>query len=115
MQLRLLLIIRVGVHFRCLFAGSSKGQLDSTVTAFPPSPSRCRDVSGLWAPCTCKLELCIGWYPCELKFCKGKVADAVDKNGGEAATSYRCGIKTCRKCNQFSYYVSEKQQCLWDE
>lgn len=30
-------------------------------------------------------------------------------------SSYRCGIKTCRKCNQFSYYVRQKQQCLWDE
>lgn len=32
-----------------------------------------------------------------------------------AASNYRCGIKTCRKCSLFSYYVRQKQQCLWDE
>ena len=88
--------------------GSSSISGDQLVAAFPATPSRCRDVSGLWTPCTCTLELCIGWYPCELKYCKGKV-DALE------TTSYRCDIKTCRRCNQFSYHVSEKQQCLWDD
>lgn len=56
--------------------------------------------------------MCIGWYPCGLKYCKGKPV-----GGGDSAqtTTYRCGIKTCRKCSQFTYYVRQKQHCLWDE
>ena len=71
--------------------------------------TRCADTSNMWAPCTCSLELCIGWYPCGLKFCKGK------GDGKKAATPYKCGIKTCKKCFIFSYYSKMKQNCLWDE
>ncbi|XP_058059982.1 out at first protein [Anopheles bellator] len=103
--------------------GSSSSILESAVKPFPTAntvtePSRCSDVTGIWAPCLCTLEMCIGWYPCGLKYCKGKPdSGAAGQNGGSsaAATSYRCGIKTCRKCHQYSYYVREKQQCLWDE
>lgn len=69
----------------------------------------CSDIKNVWSQCQCHLELCIGWYPCGLKYCKGK---GESKN---SAMSYRCGIKTCRKCHLFSYYVSQKQLCLWDE
>ncbi|XP_053673625.1 out at first protein [Anopheles nili] len=98
--------------------GSSISILESAVKLFPSTnmvttPSRCSDVSAIWAPCLCTLEMCIGWYPCGLKYCKGKPESALQNNGGGG--SYRCGIKTCRKCHQFSYYVREKQQCLWDE
>ncbi|XP_050078338.1 out at first protein [Anopheles maculipalpis] len=97
--------------------GSSISILESAVKLFPSAntvtaPSRCSDVSAIWAPCICTLEMCIGWYPCGLKYCKGKPENALQNNGGG---SYRCGIKTCRKCHQYSYYVREKQQCLWDE
>lgn len=71
--------------------------------------SKCADTSNLWAPCTCSLELCVGWYPCGLKFCKGK------SDGKKIASTYRCGIKTCKKCFIFSYYSKMKQNCLWDE
>nr|XP_040232302.2 out at first protein [Anopheles coluzzii] len=96
--------------------GSSISILESAVKLFPSAntvtaPSRCSDVSAIWAPCLCTLEMCIGWYPCGLKYCKGKPESALQNNGG----SYRCGIKTCRKCHQYTYYVREKQQCLWDE
>lgn len=70
-------------------------------------------VTSVFAPCTCVLELCIGWYPCGLKYCKGKNENAINNN--QINSSYRCGIKTCRKCSNFSYYVRQKQQCLWDE
>lgn len=70
------------------------------------SPSRCMETASPWVSCTCHLEICIGWYPCSLKYCKGKGSDS---------SSYRCGIKTCKKCNLFSYYVPQKQLCLWDE
>ncbi|XP_060531275.1 out at first protein [Cylas formicarius] len=73
------------------------------------SISNCTDVKNIWTPCTCQLEQCIGWYPCELKYCKGK---GHTKN---SVTTYRCGIKTCKICHRFVYYVTEKQQCLWDE
>lgn len=71
--------------------------------------SKCADTSNLWVPCTCSLELCIGWYPCGLKFCKGKA------EGRKVASTYRCGIKTCKKCFIFTYYTKMKQNCLWDE
>lgn len=70
-------------------------------------------VTSVFAPCMCVLELCIGWYPCGLKYCKGKNDNAINNN--QINSSYRCGIKTCRKCSNFSYYVRQKQQCLWDE
>lgn len=95
-----------------IYLGSSISNLESAVYPFPTSQTaaRCNDVSGLWTPCTCLLETCIGWYPCGLKFCKGKLDNGIGNNA-----SYRCGIKTCRKCNQFMYYVQQKQQCLWDD
>lgn len=83
--------------------------------------SKCNEVSAIWAPCMCSLEMCIGWYPCGLKYCKGKQQqqqqppDALNAINGSASTSYRCGIKTCRKCFHYAYYVRQKQQCLWDE
>ncbi|XP_065085461.1 out at first protein isoform X2 [Ochlerotatus camptorhynchus] len=101
--------------------GSSISILESAVKPFPSvttgsPPSRCSDVSAIWAPCICSLEMCIGWYPCGLKYCKGKPdTNPLLNGGGGGGSSYRCGIKTCRKCHQYSYYVREKQQCLWDE
>ncbi|KAL1509025.1 hypothetical protein ABEB36_003831 [Hypothenemus hampei] len=65
----------------------------------------CTNIKNMWTPCSCHLEQCIGWYPCEIRFCKGK----------NPASTYRCGIKTCKICHLFVYYVSQKQQCLWDE
>lgn len=67
--------------------------------------TNCTDMKNMWQPCMCHLEQCIGWYPCDLKYCKAK-------NGG---SNYRCGIKTCKICHLFVYYISQKQQCLWDE
>jgi Transcriptional regulator, Out at first len=100
--------------FLCVCIGSSMSILESTMTPFPNAQqhkviSRCGDVSSIWAPCTCSLELCIGWFPCGLKYCKGKTDNTINSN--QINSSYRCGIKTCRKCNNFSYYVRQKQQC----
>ncbi|KAH8267408.1 hypothetical protein KR018_000593 [Drosophila ironensis] len=102
--------------------GSSISSLEAATEKFPDTlSSRCNEVSSLWAPCLCTLETCIGWYPCGLKYCKGKGAGqgAADSSGAQQQqqqqTNYRCGIKTCRKCTQFTYYVRQKQQCLWDE
>lgn len=83
--------------------------LTSSVKRFPPpKPVRCNENSNLWQPCECRLEICVGWYPCGLKYCRGK--DSTGK-----AINYRCGIKTCRKCRAFDFFVQQKQQCLWDE
>ncbi|KAH8409430.1 hypothetical protein KR222_004409 [Zaprionus bogoriensis] len=101
--------------------GSSISSLEAATEKFPDALStRCNEVSSLWAPCLCTLETCIGWYPCGLKYCKGKSGGmGADTSGGQQQqqqqTNYRCGIKTCRKCTQFTYYVRQKQQCLWDE
>lgn len=70
--------------------------------------SRCKDTSDINKPCQCQYQLCIGWYPCGLKYCRGK--DAVGK-----LVNYRCGIKTCKRCLQFEHYVSQKMFCLWDD
>lgn len=96
--------------------GSSISSLESATHPFPitTTPSRCNEVSGIWAPCLCTLEMCIGWYPCGLKYCKSKTDQSAIGTGQNPA-NYRCGIKTCRKCSQFIYYVNQKQQCLWDE
>ncbi|XP_035224069.1 out at first protein-like [Stegodyphus dumicola] len=80
----------------------------SVKRAPPPKPVRCNVNNNLWQPCQCRLEICVGWYPCGLKYCHGK-----DSSG--KTINYRCGIKTCRKCRAFDFFVQQKQQCLWDE
>jgi len=59
-------------------------------------------------PCLCHYDICIGWYPCGLKYCRGK-----DSAG--RIVSYRCGIKTCSRCRQFEFQVASKFLCVWDE
>eukprot|EP00058_Branchiostoma_floridae_P011632 XP_002597120.1 hypothetical protein BRAFLDRAFT_121307 [Branchiostoma floridae] len=76
--------------------------LQATRRLTPSRAVRCMDSSDWLKPCTCQLEICIGWYPCGLKYCRGK-----DGNG--KVINYRCGIKTCRKCRQFDYHVKQKQ------
>lgn len=59
-------------------------------------------------PCICHYDTCVGWYPCGLKYCRGK-----DSAG--RIVSYRCGIKTCSRCRQFVFRVATKSLCVWDE
>lgn len=68
---------------------------------------RCKDTSELTAECICRTEVCISWYPCQLKYCQGQ-----DDNG--QPMEYRCGIKTCGKCHDFDFYVGERWHCFWD-
>lgn len=75
-------------YFLYIYTGSSISSLELATHSFPPtSPSRCSDV-GLWGPCICTLEMCIGWYPCGLKYCKGKPEN---NNGIANNASFRCG------------------------
>ncbi|XP_068685982.1 out at first protein-like isoform X1 [Montipora foliosa] len=67
----------------------------------------CKDTSELNAECVCRTEVCISWYPCQLKLCQGK-----DDDG--QPMEYHCGIKTCGKCYLFDFYVTERRQCFWD-
>ena len=69
---------------------------------------RCNTSKDWWKPCQCRFEICIGWYPCGLKYCRGR--DSAGK-----VVSYRCGIKTCKKCRSFEFYVGQKSLCMWDE
>ncbi|KAI5745574.1 hypothetical protein M8J76_012284 [Diaphorina citri] len=99
----------IDVHVWASLLGISPTKLLSNTKKFPiKARPPCTENANLWSPCTCRLELCIDWYPCGLKYCKGKDVDA-------GSSSYRCGIKTCRKCHLFSYYVKQKMLCLWDE
>ncbi|XP_071485945.1 out at first protein-like [Diadema antillarum] len=84
--------------------------LMNAVQALPSSSSRpsCSTIQDVRLPCTCRLEVCIGWYPCGLKYCRGR-----DSAGN--VVSYRCGIKTCKRCHSFDYHAEQKQHCLWDE
>ena len=68
----------------------------------------CSTTQEPWRACLCHYHSCVGWYPCGLKYCKGK-----DSSG--KVVSYRCGIKTCSKCRMFEYHVAHKHQCIWDE
>ncbi|XP_054260599.1 out at first protein-like [Macrosteles quadrilineatus] len=89
--------------------GSSKASLLAAVREYNglvPPPQRCLETHAPWQACTCHLELCIGWYPCGLKYCRG---------ANPRTANYRCGIRTCRKCSLYLYYVRQKQLCLWDE
>ncbi|XP_049789081.1 out at first protein [Schistocerca nitens] len=99
---------RPGASLSALLASVSRSPPDGGSRAGPVP--RCLETADPWHACTCNLELCVGWYPCGLKYCKGKDRAAALPGGG-----YRCGIKTCRKCSLLSYYVRHKQLCLWDE
>ncbi|KAF6211066.1 hypothetical protein GE061_014179 [Apolygus lucorum] len=52
--------------------GAERRRLLAAVREAPRAPSTCREAKGMWAPCTCRLETCIGWYPCGLKYCRAK-------------------------------------------
>jgi len=84
--------------------------LNSSLSSNPfiDTEPKCRDVKEWTSPCFCQWEICIGWYPCGLKYCRGK-----DSSG--KVVSYRCGIKTCQKCRYFTYQTRLKELCLWDE
>uniref|UniRef100_W5M268 Out at first protein homolog n=1 Tax=Lepisosteus oculatus TaxID=7918 RepID=W5M268_LEPOC len=62
----------------------------------------------LWQPCACSYSLRLEWYPCLLKYCRGRDA------AGRAAP-YKCGIRSCSKGYRFDFYVPQKQLCLWEE
>jgi len=83
-------------------------RLQEATNPFVETEPKCRDVSDWNQPCFCLWENCIGWYPCGLKYCRGK-------DGSGKMVSYRCGIKTCQKCRYFTYQVKRKELCLWDE
>ncbi|CAH0407142.1 unnamed protein product [Chilo suppressalis] len=84
----------------------------SSVTSFPeralpaggegqPAAPACA-VASAAQDCMCHIEVCVNWYPCGLKYCKGK------PSGG---LSYRCGIKTCRRCYRYHFYVLQRSSC----
>ncbi|CAL1545524.1 unnamed protein product [Lymnaea stagnalis] len=82
--------------------------LISATSEVPPSKyPKCRNSQDATKPCSCEIRTCIGWYPCGLKYCHG-----TDSSG--KLVSYRCGIKTCKKCVAFIYAVNTRLKCLWD-
>lgn len=89
-------------------SATSSNEVNVTSNPYIDTEPRCKDVNEWNAPCYCQWEMCIGWYPCGLKYCRGK-----DGNG--KVVSYRCGIKTCQKCRYFTYQTKRKELCWWDE
>ncbi|KAK1786525.1 hypothetical protein P4O66_017655 [Electrophorus voltai] len=75
----------------------------------PGLPS-CGAARDLWEPCTCSYALRLEWYPCLLKYCRSQ-------EGGTAlrSTTYKCGIRSCSKGYNFTFYTPHKQLCLWEE
>ncbi|KAH3701844.1 out at first protein-like [Dreissena polymorpha] len=82
--------------------------MSATNSSVTGNGTRCKDVSDIKKSCLCQLHICIGWYPCGLKYCRGK-----DSSG--KVVNYRCGIKTCKRCLVFKYPVNQKMLCLWDD
>lgn len=68
----------------------------------------CHSTKDMWQPCLCTYSLRLEWYPCLLKYCRSR--DSTGKS-----SSYKCGIKSCSKGYHFTFYVPQKQLCLWDE
>lgn len=110
---KILISEHINVTIFCLTENSTRKDLEEVELASQDQSSftkllkRCKDTSELSAECICRVEVCISWYPCHLKFCQGQ-----DDNG--QPTEYRCGIKTCGKCHNFDFYVGERQHCFWD-
>uniref|UniRef100_A0A8C6T5M5 Out at first protein homolog n=1 Tax=Neogobius melanostomus TaxID=47308 RepID=A0A8C6T5M5_9GOBI len=73
-----------------------------------PSLQPCHSAKDLWQPCLCTYNMSLEWYPCLLKYCRSR-----DSAG--RGSSYKCGIKSCSKGYHFTYFVPQKQLCLWDE
>lgn len=73
----------------------------------PPDASvavACSQVSDPWHPCLCSYHLRLEWYPCQLKYCRGR-----------GPSPYKCGIRSCSKSFRFTFPMSYKQYCLWGE
>jgi len=74
------------------------------------------------APCLCTTPICIGWYPCALKFCRARgsaVNGTVTANANNSPSNpadnmktYRCGIHTCRICRNYLFGVTDKRDCV---
>ncbi|CAB3250856.1 unnamed protein product [Arctia plantaginis] len=94
--------------------GLEQSSYSSSVTPFPahalltdtadgkPAVGACVSENDNTKECICHLEVCVNWYPCGLKYCKGK------PQGG---LSYRCGIKTCHRCYRYHFYVRRRDAC----
>ncbi|CAL8090791.1 unnamed protein product [Orchesella dallaii] len=73
-------------------------------------------------PCLCTTPICIGWYPCALKFCRarsngvnGTVTTSnnnVQNNVVDNMKTYRCGIHTCRICRNYLFGVTDQRECV---
>jgi hypothetical protein len=81
-------------------------------------------------PCLCTHPVCIGWYPCALKYCRSKQilqsssSSSVGPNGDKdrdetnmnnvsnSIKTYRCGIHTCKSCRNYLFTVNSPFSCL---
>lgn len=72
-------------------------------------------------PCTCRVEICIPWYPCEVKYCPRSgqtdqtTAGTLRLTDLNRSNRVRCGIRSCKKCWVFYFSVDSKNSCLWDD
>ena len=72
--------------------------------------------------CYCKIEICIPWYPCTVKYCRPEKSTTNDKSIASLKSvadlanrldRVRCGIKSCKKCYDI-YFQTDRNKCLWD-
>ena len=70
-------------------------RLERAVSPLPSAVAepRCSSVSALSEPCRCRYPLCISWYPCSLKYCKGGMLTV--RRLATAAASAPAGGVTC--------------------
>ncbi|XP_076831957.1 out at first protein homolog [Brachyhypopomus gauderio] len=95
-------------HWLDAGAEASMFEVLPRATELPGLP-RCGTARDLWQPCSCSYALRLEWYPCLLKYCRGR------EGGGGRGAPYKCGIKSCSKGYNFTYYTPHKQLCLWEE
>ncbi|XP_069110549.1 out at first protein-like [Argopecten irradians] len=84
------------------------GLMGTVQKLYPTKYQHCHLVEDATKPCLCTYSITVGWYPCGLKYCRGK--DSTGKY-----VSYRCGIKTCKRHLSFDFVSKQKMNCLWDE
>lgn len=82
-----------------------------------PSDTEVNSAKPVDKPCKCRVEICIPWYPCQVKYCPrpGESDQTTASRLTDRPNRVRCGIRSCKKCWVFYFTVDSKNSCSWDE